>query len=266
MAMATPPTRGTGWTWTLRSPGRSTTLKERDMSRMIGVRIKAMKKAFPAIHSSSPIAICPVPGGFRRSTPMIAIGSQLGAIQRMLDQNGTDSSVPLVQLTQVQHEFRLDLEGGAEGEILALKVDFQNAAFPAEMQRFSKLSVRQQAQPDYRLRAADGGSPGGGVGGSGRSQALAAVPPRVGHARIITYLVQFCALPRPRRSRRGAAPRRRRSGPGRVPGPPDRASGLRPRRTWRPGPQPPAWAGGAQALRTVRPGGRCCTPRPATPE
>ena len=86
---------------------------------------------------------------------MIAIGSQLGAIQRMLDQNGTDRSVPLVQLAPVQHECRLDFEGFTEGEILALKVDFQNTAFPAEMQRLSKLSVRQQAKPDHRLRAAD---------------------------------------------------------------------------------------------------------------
>ena len=86
---------------------------------------------------------------------MIAIGSQLGAIQRMLDQNGTDRSVPLVQLAPVQHECRLDFERFTEGEILALKVDFQNTAFPAEMQRLSKLSVRQQAKPDHRLRAAD---------------------------------------------------------------------------------------------------------------
>src|ERR1035437_6936998 len=181
MAMATPPTRGTGCTCTLRWPGRSTTLKERDISRMIGVRIRAMKKAFPAIHSSSPIAILSGGGGCRRSTPMIAIRNQLGAIQRMFDQYGSDGPIPLAQLAQVQHALRFDLDGRANGQSFTLKVDFQNPAIPAEMRRLSKFSVRQEAKPDYRLRVADHCRPGGGIRGSGWSRALAAVPPRDGH-------------------------------------------------------------------------------------
>jgi hypothetical protein len=127
----------------------------------------------------------------------------------MFDQYGSDGPIPFAQLAQVQHALRFDLDGRADGQSLTLKADFQNPAIPAEMRRLSKFSVRQEAKPDYRLRVADHCRPGGGIGGSGWSQALAAVPPRDGHARIITYWrsVLRTSSPTPSAAGSGGCPR-----------------------------------------------------------
>jgi len=117
---------------------------------------------------------------------MIAIGGQHGAIQRMLDQNGAAGPIPLAQLAQVEHGSRLNSKRLTKGEILALEVDFEKPAVPAKLQRFSKLSVRQQPRSDYVSHVVDRGLRGGTIGGGDCTFGSAC--PMV-HARIITHIV-----------------------------------------------------------------------------
>src|SRR5262249_40031142 len=93
-----------GYACTLRCAGRSTMLYERKMSRTIGVRIKAMRKALPVIHSSSRMTAA------SGSAPGLLDRGQPRAVNAVFDVDQGLQPLALYQFAQTDPRTSFDLQ------------------------------------------------------------------------------------------------------------------------------------------------------------